>query len=122
MATILREKQKGTGESSYLIRIRYGAADAKTALQSFVKEHVTMAKSPMSKQLVKEIFFKKPLGYLPRRNAEPLAEWLFNQALKNAYLVTVPKVWVDDEQEYIVSPTLSNKKPGPKSSKNNCKL
>lgn len=114
MATILREKRKGTGESSYLIRIRYGAADAKTALQSFLKEHTTIAKSPMSKQLVKEIFLKHPLGYLPRRNAEPLAEFLFNQSVKNDYIVAVPKIWVDDEQEYIFAPTLLKMKPGPK--------
>lgn len=114
MATIIRENAKGQGESSYLLRIRYGAADAKKALQSFLKEHTTMAKSPMSKQLVKEIFFKHPLGYLPRRNAEPLAEFLFNQSVKNDYIVAVPKIWADDEQEYIFAPTLLEMKPGPK--------
>lgn len=114
MATILREKAKGMGESSYLLRIKYGSADAKKALQSFLKEHATMAKSPMSKQLVKEIFFKHPLGCLPRRNAEPVAEFFFNQALKNDYIIAVPKIWSDDEQEYIFAPTLLEMKPGPR--------
>lgn len=114
MATILRENAKGFGESSYLLRIKYGAADAKKALQSFLEEHTTMAKSPMSKQLIKEIFFKQPLGYLPRRNAEPIAEFLFNLALKNDYIVAVPKIWSSDEQEYIFAPTLLDMKPGPR--------
>lgn len=115
MATIIgMNKKLNVDRNSHLLQVRYGAADAKVALQQYVKANPLLAKTPLTKKLVMEIFYKNPLGYLPKKNMKSLCEFLFNQALKNDYIVCVPKVWIDDEQEYIVSPTISEKRPGPK--------
>ena len=113
MATILREKEK-VGDKSYMLRLKYTASDAKVALQDYVRKHPTMIKSPMVKKDVLALFFETILNYLPKRNARPLADWLFGQAMRNGYIVAVPKIWMDDEQEYIVAPDITSKRPGPK--------
>lgn len=115
MATIIGMNKKLNVEcNSHLLQIRYGAADAKVALQQYVKANPALAKTPLTKKYVMEIFFKNPLGYMPRKSMKSLCEFLFNQAVKNNYIVIVPKIWATDEQEYIVSPTINEKRPGPK--------
>jgi len=114
MSTIIGTNKKNTEHNSFLLQVRFGAPDAKVSLQNYIASNPLLAKTPMTKNNVKEIFFKNPLCHLPRKGVEPLAEFLFNQAVKNDYIVAVPKIWSDDEQEYIVSPTIGEKKPGPK--------
>lgn len=114
MATIERTHLKGNGDQSYYLKMRYTSADAKTTLQKYVREHSALQKSPMTRKMIVGLFCKETLGFLPRRNAEPLAVWLFEQSLKHGYIVEMMKVWVDDVQEYLISPTLMSKRPGPK--------
>lgn len=114
MATIERTNLNGNGDQSYYLKIRYTKADAKTALQRYVKINSVLAKNPMKRDDFVELFCKNPLGYLPLRNAEPLAQWLFEQSLKHGFIVKMMKVWSDDVQEYLISPTIMSKRPGPK--------
>lgn len=65
-----------------------------------------MAKCLMTHDMLMNLFSNEALGFLPRRNALPLANWLFEQSLRNEYILEVPKVWVTDEQEYIISPDI----------------
>lgn len=114
MSTIIGTNKKNVGSNSFLLQVRFGAPDAKVSLQRYIADNPLLTKTPMKKSLVKEIFFKNPLCHLPKKGVEPLAEFLFQQALRNEYIITVPKIWADDEQEYIVSPTINEKRPGPK--------
>ena len=115
MATIIGLKKKLNVEcNSHLLQIRYSAADAKVALQQYIKTNPALAKTPLTKELVMEIFYKNPLGYLPRKSMKSLCEFLFRQALKNEYIVQVPKIWQNDPDEYICNPDLLSMKPGPR--------
>ena len=114
MSTIIGTNKKNVESKSFLLQVRFGAPDAKVSLQRYLAENPLLAKTPMKKNLVKEIFFNNPLGHLPRKGVEPLAEFLFQQALKRGYICPVPKIWIDDEQEFAVSPSLGENKPGPK--------
>ena len=115
MATIIGLKKKLNVEcNSHLLQIRYSAADAKVALQQYIKTNPALAKTPLTKELVMEIFYKNPLGYLPRKSIKSLCEFLFRQALKNGYIVVMPPVWVGDQTEYVVAPTILEKRPGPR--------
>ncbi len=114
MATIERTNMKGNGNQSYYLKMRYTSTDAKITLQKYVKEHRALEKSPMTRKMIVDLFCKETLGFMPRRNAEPLAIWLFEQSLKHGFIVEMMKVWVDDVQEYLISPTLMSMRPGPK--------
>ena len=115
MATIIGLKKKYNVEcNSHLLQIRYSAADAKVAHQQYTKTNPALAKTPLTKELVMEIFYKNPLGYLPRKSMKSLCEFLFRQALKNGYIVVMPPVWVGDQTEYVVAPTILEKRPGPR--------
>ena len=115
MATLIGLNKKLNVEcNSHLLQIRYAAADAKVALQQYVKANPALARTPLTKKLVMEIFYKNPLGYMPRKSMMPLCEFLFNQAVKKGYIVVVPPVWVGDQTEYVVAPTILEKRPGPK--------
>jgi len=114
MATVINKNKQKEGKSSFLVQIRYAAADSKVALQKYVAENTLTRKTPMTKKLVKEIFFRNILGNLPRKGVEALAEFLFVQALENSYIVPVPKIWSTDEQEYIIAPDIDEKRPGPR--------
>lgn len=115
MATIIgMNKKLDVDRNSHLLQVRYGAADAKVALQQYVKANPLLAKTPLTKKLVMEIFYKNPLGYLPKKNMKSLCEFLFNQAVKNNYIVTIPKIWTTDPDEFIVNPDILNMKPGPR--------
>lgn len=115
MATIIGTNKKQNAErNSFLLQVRYGAPDAKVALQTYIAKNPLLAKTPMTKKLVKEIFFENTLSHFTRKSVEPLCEFLFQQAQKRDYIVVVPKMWSTDEQEYIVSPTIGEMKPGPK--------
>jgi hypothetical protein len=112
MAAVERKK-KSYGSKTYSLVIKYGMADAKTCLQGYVRDNPLLTNSPMTKSVVVDLFLKK-LSFIPRRSGEPLAEWLFNQALDGGYLVEVPPIWHGDNKEYIVSRQILDKKPGPK--------
>ncbi len=115
MATVIgTNKKQELGCRTFLLQVRYGAADAKVALQQYVKNNPHLAKNPMTHTHVLEIFYKYGHGYLSRKNMKSLVEFLFNQAEKNNYIVTVPRIWSDDEIEYIISPSINDKRPGPK--------
>lgn len=115
MCTIIgTNKKQNVERSSFLLQVRYVAADAKTSLQKYISQNPLLVKTPMTKKQVKEVFFRNTLEHLPRKSVDALAEFLFSQALKNDYIVQAPKIWVDDETEYIVSPTILEKRPGPK--------
>ena len=107
-------KKQNAERNSFLLQVRFGAADAKVTLQEYIAGNPLLAKTPMKKQHVKEIFFKNLLHHLPRKSVESLVEFLFQIALRHEYICPVPKIWIDDEQEFIVSPTIGEMKPGPK--------
>jgi hypothetical protein len=94
--------------------VRYVAADAKTSLQKYISQNPLLVKTPMTKKQVKEVFFRNTLEHLPRKSVDALAEFLFSLALKNEYIVQVPKIWQDDPDEYICNPDLLSMKPGPR--------
>lgn len=119
MSTIIGTNKNKMEHSSFLLQVRYSTPDAKVTLQKYIAENPLLRKTPLTKKLVKEIFFKNLLCHLPRKGVEPLAEFLFNKALQNEYIVLVPKIWVDDPDEYIVSPTIDEKRPGPKTKNKN---
>lgn len=114
MSTIVGNNKRSPGRSTFLLQVRYNAADAKLALQQYLTENPLLAKTPLTKKQVKEIFFKNPLEYFSKRSVDALADFFFNKALDNEYIVELPKIWQDDEQEYIVSPTINENRPGPK--------
>ena len=113
MATIERTNLNGNGDQSYYLKIRYTKADAKTALQRYVKKNSVLAKNPMKQDDFVELFCNHPLGYLPRRNAGPLALWLFNMAVKSKYIEPIPTDYIYNEKEFIIAPNIMNKRPGP---------
>lgn len=114
MSTIIGTNKKNVESNTFLLQVRYSSPDAKLSLQRYIVNNPLLAKTPMKKNLVKEIFFNDPLCHFPRKGVEPLAEFLFQQALRKNYIVPVPKIWIDDEQEFVVSPYLVEDKPGPK--------
>lgn len=106
MSTIVNRKRKQSLEcSTFLLQVRFMAADAKVALQGYAKDNPLLMKTPLSKTQVKEIFFKY-LENLPRKGVDGLAEFLFFKALKNGYLVKVPKIWQDDQDEFCLNPEI----------------
>lgn len=113
MATILREKTK-CGDKSYLLRIKYTASDAKVTFQNYIRKHAALKNNPITKENVVDLFSETCLSYLPKRNALPLANWLFDQSVKNGLVLKIPKLIVDGTQEYIINPEIENKRPGPK--------
>lgn len=115
MCTIIgTNKKQNVERSSFLLQVRYVAADAKTSLQKYISQNPLLAKTPMTKKQVKEVFFRNTLEHLPRKSVDALAEFLFSLALKNEYIVQVPKIWQDDPDEYICNPDLLSMKPGPR--------
>lgn len=115
MSTVVDRKRKQSLEcSTFLLQVRFTTVDAKLALQRYAQNNSLLMKTPLSKQQVKEIFFKYPLEHLPRKGVDELAEFLFFKALKNGYLVKVPKIWVDDQDEFIVNPDILSTKVGSK--------
>ena len=110
MATILRENKKGLGDSTYLLRMKYTCVDAKKALQRYAEYNQARGKSPKTKEAYVKVFCDDMLSFLPKRNAVPLAEWLFGMAVKNGYLVEVPKIWVGEASEYVLSPAIVEKR------------
>lgn len=113
MATILREKTK-CGDKSYLLRIKYTASDAKVTFQNYIRNHASLKNNPMTKKNVVDLFNETCLSYLPKRNALPLANWLFDQSMTNGFILELPKIVVDGIQEYIINPGIEKKRPGPK--------
>lgn len=113
MATILREKSK-CGNKSYLLRIKYTASDAKVTFQNYIRKHAALKSNPLTKENVVDLFIDTLLSYLPKRNALPLANWLFDQSMTNGFILELPKIVVDGIQEYIINPEIENKRPGPK--------
>lgn len=115
MSTIVDRKRKQSLEcSTFLLQVRFMAADAKVALQIYAKDNPLLMKTPLSKQQVKEIFFRDLLEHLPRKGVDGVAEFLFIKALKNEYIVKVPKIWQDDQDEFVVNPEILSMKTGPK--------
>lgn len=115
MSTVVDRKRKQSLEcSTFLLQVRFMAVDAKVALQRYASDNPLLLKTPLSKKQVKEIFFKDPLGHLPRKGVEELAEFLFFKALKNDYLTKLPKIWVDNSDEYVVNPDILSTKVGSK--------
>lgn len=115
MSTIVDRRRKQSLEcNTFLLQVRFMAADAKVALQGYAKDNPLLMKTPLSKQQVKEIFFKYPLEHLPRKGVDGLAEFLFFKALKNEYIVKVPKIWVDDQDEFCLNPEILVMKTGTK--------
>ncbi len=119
MATIIGKNSQKEEKSSWLLQVRYTAADSKFVLLGFFAENPLLQKTPLNKKQLKEIFLRNLFTNLQRKSLEPLAEFLFQQALKHGYIEIVPKIRVDDEQEYIVSPTIVENRPGPKRLINN---
>ena len=113
MATIIREKE-ARGDSTYLLRIKYGRVDAKKALQDYLQYNKTMTQSPKKKEAYVKLFCDNMLFFLPERNAKPLAEWLFGISIRNGYLSEVPQIWAGEDREYVISPTIMQDRPGPK--------
>lgn len=115
MCTVIGTNKKQSLErKTFLLQVRFAAADAKIALQTYIAKNPLQTKTPLSKNLVKEVFFHNTLGCLPRKGVEALAEFLFTKSLQNEYILPVPKIWPGDEQEYIVSPEINEKRPGPR--------
>ena len=115
MSTVVDRKRKQSLEcSTFLLQVRFMAADAKVALQRYAQNNSLLMKTPLSKQQVKEIFFKYPLEHLPRKGVDGVAEFLFSKALKNEYIVKVPKIWQDDQDEFCVNPDILQMKTGTK--------
>lgn len=115
MSTIIGTNKKQSMErSTFLLQVRFAAADAKIALQRYIAGNPLLTKTPLTKKQVKEIFFHNPLEHFPRKSVDALAEFFFNKALQNEFIVPVPKIWTDDEQEYAVSPNINENRPGPK--------
>lgn len=102
MATIIREKE-AHGDSTYLLRIKYGHVDAKKALQDYVQRNKGLAKSPKMEGEYVQIFCDNMLSFLPERNAQPLAKWLFGVSVRNGYICEVPQIWAVNNKEYIIS-------------------
>ena len=109
MATILRENKKGLGDSTYLLRMKYTCIDAKKALQRYAEYNQARVKSPKTKEAYVKIFCDDMLSFLPKRNAVPLAEWLFVMSVKNGYLVEVPQIWVGEAREYVIAANVLEK-------------
>ena len=115
MSTIIERKRKQNLEcSTFLLQVRYMAADAKVALQHYATNNPLLLKTPLSRTQVKEIFFKDLLEHLPRKGVDALAEFLFRKALANDYIVKVPKIWQDDQDEFCVNPDILSIKTCPK--------
>ena len=115
MSTVVDRKRKQSLEcSTFLLQVRFMAVDAKVALQRYASANPLLMKTPLSKKEVKEIFLNDPLGHLPRKGVDELAEFLFFKALKNDYLVKVPKIWVDDQDEFCLNPEILVMKTGTK--------
>ena len=107
MSTVVDRKRKQSWEcSTFLLQVRFMAVDAKVALQRYASANPLLMKTPLSKKEVKEIFLNDPLGHLPRKGVDGLAEFLFFKALKNEYIVKVPKIWVDDQDEFCLNPEI----------------
>ena len=114
MSTIVGSNKRSPGRSTFLLQVRYNAADAKLALQQYLTENPLLAKTPLTKQQVKEIFFKNPLEYFSKRSVNALADFFFNKALDNKYIAELPKIWQDEEQVYAINPEILEMKTGPK--------
>lgn len=115
MSTIVDRKRKQSLEcSTFLLQVRFTAADAKVALQHYATNNPLLMKTPLSKQQVKEIFFKNPLEHFSRKSVDALAEFFFNKAIVNEYIVQMPKIWVDDSPDYVINPHILEMKTGPK--------
>ena len=107
MSTIVDRKRKQSLEcSTFLLQVRFMTSDAKSALQSYAKDNPLLMKTPLSKQQVKEIYFRGILEHLPRKGVDGVAEFLFSKALKNEYIVKVPKIWQDDQDEFCLNPEI----------------
>ena len=77
--------------------------DAKLALQQYLTENPLLAKTPLTKKQVKEIFFKNPLKYFSKKSVDALADFFFNKALDNAkdrydYLLRYAKLYNTEEK------------------------
>lgn len=113
MSTIVDRKRKQSLEcATFLLQVRFTTVDAKLALQRYAQNNSLLMKTPLSKQQVKEIFFRGILEYLPRKGVDGVAEFLFSKALKNEYIVKVPKIWQDDQDEFCVNPEILEMKTG----------
>lgn len=121
MATIIREHTKGTGDSTYLLRIKYGCVDAKKALQNYLQYNKPMTQTPKNKGAYVKLFCDNMLFFLPKRNAKPLAEWLFDISVSHGYILERPVIRESGDKEYFVNPAILTIKPGPKSKKALCK-
>ena len=114
MSTIVGNNKRSPGRSTFLLQVRYNAADAKLALQQYLTENPLLAKTPLTKKQVKEIFFKNPLKYFSKKSVDALADFFFNKALDNEYIAELPKIWQDEEQVYAINPEILEMKTGPK--------
>lgn len=100
--------------STFLLQVRYYAADAKEALQQYIEQNPLITKTPMTKEQVMNVFYTTLLCNYSKRGVKSLCEFLYAKALANNYLVKVPKIWHDDIDEFIVNPDILDMKPGPK--------
>lgn len=114
MSTIVGSNKRSPGRSTFLLQVRYNAADAKLALQQYLTENPLLAKTPLTKKQVKELFFKNPLEYFSKKSVDALADFFFNKALDNEYVIELPKIWQDEEQVYVINPEILEMKTGPK--------
>lgn len=111
---IVRDNMSGNGCSTYLLKIRYTNTDAKNVLRDWLKTNPAHSVTSMTKENIKGLFLAKLLGYLPRRNVVPIAEWMFNISVAHGYIIEKPVIKNSGDKEYFVNPTILTLKSGPK--------
>lgn len=117
---IVRENMNGAGNKTYLLKVRYVSTDSKKVLKKFLQFNPKYVNVPVTKVRITDLFFSQMLGYLPKKSAMPIAEWFFNMAIQEGYIMEMPTL-KESSKEYTFNYSVIFSKPGPKPKKNKCK-
>ncbi len=102
MAQVINKARVNNGGMSISVGLKFASADCKTFLCRYAETNQQQARKPMSMKVLRKVF-RDAIACIPPVAANAIAAWMADKAVEKEFVKPVPKIWVDDIQEYRIS-------------------
>ncbi len=107
MAQVTSGAKIAIGGKSISVGLKFLAEDCKSILRRYAETNHQQARKPMSMKMLRKVF-REALVCIPPVTANTIAAWMADRAVETECVKPIPKIWVDDVQEYRISEKLFN--------------
>ncbi len=105
MAQVTSGAKITIGGKSISVGLKFLSEDCKAILRRYAETNQQQARKPMSMKVLRKVF-RDALVCIPPETANAIAAWMADRTVEREFVKPVPKIWVDDVQEYRISEKL----------------